>query len=178
MRKITEESVNAFMNARKFKKANMEVEVLPNVTILKQHGNKIAYRYNNPERTLSITNAGWQSVTTKERLNAIPGVNIHQKNWVWYLNGEEWDGSLINIREKSPPKKETSIFDSMNAFLVLVDIITSKDETLKDRVAYKERIVFATMRNLIPQWEQPSDWNELTDEKKMERLEKIEEIHK
>ena len=55
---------------------------------------------------------------------------------------------------------------------------TSKNETLKDRVAYKERIVFATMRNLIPQWEQPSDWNELTDEKKMERLEKIEELNK
>jgi len=98
MRKITEESVNAFMNARKFKKANMEVEVLPNVTILKLHSNKIAYRYNNPERTLSITNAGWKSVTTKERLNAIPLVNIHQKNWVWYLNGEKWDGSLIDIQ--------------------------------------------------------------------------------
>ena len=98
MRKITEESVNAFMNARKFKKSNMEVEVLPNVTILKLHGNEIAYRYNDPDRTLSITNAGWQSVTTKERLNGIAGVNIQQKNWVWYLNGEEWDGNLIDIQ--------------------------------------------------------------------------------
>jgi hypothetical protein len=97
MRKITQESVDAFMNAREFKKANMEVEVLPNVTILRLHGNAIAYRYNDPERTLSITNAGWQSNTTKERLNAIPDVSIHQKNWVWYLNGEEWDGSLIDV---------------------------------------------------------------------------------
>lgn len=97
MRKITQESVDAFMNAREFKKANMEVEVLPNVTILRLHGNAIAYRYNDPERTLSITNAGWQSKTTKERLNAIPDVSIHQKNWVWYLNGEEWDGSLIDV---------------------------------------------------------------------------------
>ena len=85
MRKITQESVDAFMNARKFKKGNMEVEVLPNVTILKLHGNEIAYRYNDPERTLSITDAGWQTVTTKERLNGIPNVNIHQKDWVWYL---------------------------------------------------------------------------------------------
>lgn len=98
MRKITEESVNAFMNAKKFNKANMQVEVLPNVTILKLHGNNIAYRYNNPSKTLSITNAGWESRTTKERLNAISGVNIHQKNRVWYLNGEEWDGSLIDIK--------------------------------------------------------------------------------
>lgn len=98
MRKITEESVDAFMNARKFKKANMEVEVLPNVTILKLHGNKIAYRYNNPERTLSITNCGWFTNTTKERLNALEGVNIYQKNWEWYLNGKQWDGGLIDIK--------------------------------------------------------------------------------
>ena len=99
MRKITEESVNAFMNARKFKKANMEVEVLSNVTILKLHGNPIAYRYNNPSRTLSITNAGWETNITKERLNAIEGVSIYQKNWVWYLNGKEWDGKLIDIKQ-------------------------------------------------------------------------------
>tara|TARA_R110000764_G_scaffold208369_1_gene294063 strand:+ start:376 stop:669 length:294 start_codon:yes stop_codon:yes gene_type:complete len=97
MRKITEESVNAFMNARKFKKANMEVEVLPNVTILKLHGNKIAYRYNNPERTLSITSCGWFTNTTKERLNALEGVNIYQKNWEWYLNDKQWDGGLIDV---------------------------------------------------------------------------------
>ena len=97
MRKITEESVDAFLNAKKFKKANMEVEVLPNVTILKLHGNKIAYMYNDPERTLSITNCGWETTTTKERLNAIPGVSIFQKNWQWYLNDKQWDGGLIDV---------------------------------------------------------------------------------
>tara|TARA_R110002012_G_scaffold52944_2_gene136043 strand:+ start:1051 stop:1353 length:303 start_codon:yes stop_codon:yes gene_type:complete len=97
MRKITEESVNAFMNAKVFKKQNMEVEVLPNVTILKLHNNKIAYRYNNPERTLSITNCGWKSNTTKERLNGIPNVKIYQKNYKWFLNDKEWCGKLIDI---------------------------------------------------------------------------------
>jgi len=97
MRKITEESINAFMNDEKFNKQNMSVEVLPNVTILKLHGNEIAYRYNDPKRTLSITNCGWESNTTKERLNALPNVNILQKNWVWYLNGKEWNGELIDI---------------------------------------------------------------------------------
>ena len=97
MRKITEESINAFMNAEKFNKQNMSVEVLPNVTILKLHGNAIAYRYNDPKKTLSITNCGWKSNTTKERLNALPNVNIVQKNWIWYLNGKEWDGELIDI---------------------------------------------------------------------------------
>ena len=86
------------MNARPFKKQNMEVEVLPNVTILKLHGNRIAFRYNDPERTLSISNCGWFSNTTKERLNAIPGVSINQKNWEWYLNGEKWSGNLIDVK--------------------------------------------------------------------------------
>ena len=97
MRKITKESTEAFMNAKPFNKANMVVEVLPNVTVLKLYGNAIAYRYNDPKKTLSITNCGWESNTTKERLNAIPGVSIQQSNFVWYLNGKEWDGELIDI---------------------------------------------------------------------------------
>ena len=97
MRKITSESVTAFLNAKKFNKSNMSVEVLPNVTVLKYQGNEIAYKYNDPKKTLSITNCGWFSNTTKERLNGLPNVHIQQKNFVWYLNGKEWNGNLINI---------------------------------------------------------------------------------
>ena len=97
MRKITTESTKAFLNAEPFKKANMEVKVEPNVTILLLHGNAIAYKYNDPKQTLSITNCGWESNTTKERLNALPNVNISQVNFVWYLNGEKWDGKLIDV---------------------------------------------------------------------------------
>ena len=96
-RKITQEAVNAFLNAQKFNKANMTIEVLPNVTIMKLHDNPIAYKYNDPERTLSITNCGWFSNTTKERLNAIPGVSIQQKQGVWLLNGKPWDGKPTDI---------------------------------------------------------------------------------
>lgn len=97
MRQITKESINAFLNAKKFNKQNMSVQVLPNVTVLKLHGNEIAYLYNDPNKTLSIQNCGWFTPTTKERLNALPNVNIQQKNYVWYLNGEEWDGQLTDI---------------------------------------------------------------------------------
>ena len=86
------------MNAEKFKRSNTEVELRPNVTILKLFGNEIAYRYNDPERTLSITNAGWKTATTKERLNGIEGVNIRQIKGKWYLNGKEWNGNLIDIK--------------------------------------------------------------------------------
>lgn len=86
------------MNAEPFKKSNMEVEVLPNVTVLKLFGNRIAYRYNDPERTLSITNCGWNTATTKERLNALQNVSIQQLRGEWYLNGKKWDGELIDVK--------------------------------------------------------------------------------
>ena len=98
MKKITAQAVDAFMNARPFKKGNMQVYKFLNVTVMALHGNEIAYRYNDPERTLSICARGWLTNTTKERLNAIPGVRIHQKNWQWYLNGEQWDGQLIDVK--------------------------------------------------------------------------------
>ena len=99
MKVITEKSVQAFMNAKSFKRDNTEVVVLPNVTILKLFGNEIAYRYNDPERTLSVTNCGWFSNTTKERLNAIPNVSIRQSKGLWYLNGNYWDGKLTDVVE-------------------------------------------------------------------------------
>ena len=98
MRTITFDSTKAFMNAEKFKRSNTEVEVRPNVTILKLFSNEIAYRYNDPDRTLSVTNAGWKTATTKERLNGIEGVHIRQIKGKWYLNGKEWNGNLIDVK--------------------------------------------------------------------------------
>lgn len=97
MRKITQLAVASFMNAQKFKLSNTEVQVLENVTILLYQNNPIAYRYNDPKRTVSIQNCGWFSNTTKERLNGLPNVKISQKNFVWFLNGKEWNGKLIDI---------------------------------------------------------------------------------
>jgi hypothetical protein len=99
MKKISIDAARAFLMGKKFKRGNTEVRVLPNVSVLLLHGNEIAYQYNDPERTLSVTNAGWFSNTTKERLNAVEGVRINQKNWVWYLNGEAWDGELKDVKQ-------------------------------------------------------------------------------
>ena len=98
MRTITQNAIDKFLNAETFKSSNTQVEVLPNVTILKLFGNPIAYQYNDPEKTLSITNCGWKSNTTKERLNGIPNVSISQRSGKWFLNGAEWDGKLIDVK--------------------------------------------------------------------------------
>lgn len=99
MRKITKNAINAFMNGQNYSESNTKVKVLPNVTVLILFGNEIAYRYNDPNNTLSITNCGYATNTTKERLNGIPGVNINQKTYVWFLNGKQWNGELIDINQ-------------------------------------------------------------------------------
>ena len=51
------------------------------------------------------------------------------------------------------------------------------EDRLSDKaVAYKERIAFSTMRASIPNWQPPSDWNSLTNEQKLERLDKLQSV--
>lgn len=95
-RQITTESCNAFMSARKFNKANMTVTVDDNMVKMYLHGNLIARREIG-SNDLQITNAGWFSTTTKERLNGLPGVSVHQKKGVWFLNGNEWNGEWSRV---------------------------------------------------------------------------------
>ena len=97
MKKITRDAADRFVLGLPFKRSNTKVLVWPNLTVMELFGNRIAYKYGNG--TLLITNARWPTVTTKERLNGIAGVSIWQANWIWYLNGSEWDGSLINIEQ-------------------------------------------------------------------------------
>ena len=95
MRKITKEAVSKFLSKETFRKSNMSVEESYGVYKLKLHGNTIATI--DELGVLSVSNAGWASNTTKERLNGIPGVRVHQKNWNWFLKGVECDGSWKRI---------------------------------------------------------------------------------
>lgn len=67
------------------------------------------------------------------------------------------------------------VLKSMKAFLMLGDLMSKKEDTA-DAVKYKEKIVFATMRNKIPNWQKPSDWERLNDAQKLERLTKIQAL--
>lgn len=96
MRKITRQAIVAFITGEKFKSGNTQVGVSNDQTDLYLHDNWIATRCHKTGQ-ISITDAGWRSNTTKERLNGIPGVSINQKDFVWYLNGQEWDGSWIEV---------------------------------------------------------------------------------
>ena len=101
MRQITADSTRAFNNNQRFKRSNTEVTVRVNYfgevrTELLLHGNLIAVK---EPRGLFINTCGYMTTTTKERLNGLHGVHIKQKNWVWYLNGNEWDGEAIKLED-------------------------------------------------------------------------------
>ena len=91
MRKI-ESQMNAAITAKSdWKSANTEVTNIDGVSFVFLHGNKIAEVGDNFVR---LFDGGWQSVTTKSRLNAIlqghglPGECVFQKNWTWFLRSK------------------------------------------------------------------------------------------
>lgn len=97
MRKITINAVAAFHAGRSFKSGNTAVTVDADsgAVAMALHGNKIAER--DAQGDLAVTHAGWPTLTTKERLNGIEGVDIFQKKGVWYLNGEAWGGEWKKV---------------------------------------------------------------------------------
>lgn len=89
MRKITAESVEAFINMWDYKKDNTEVKTYSDcITKMFLHWNFIA-EYNQRENKLWISNDSYYTNTTKERLNGIleslTYYKLKQIKWVWYL---------------------------------------------------------------------------------------------
>ena len=100
MRKITKEMAQAFSNNAPFNKDNTRVQInhyAPCGTLsqIYLHNNLIAEQ---SDEGLKITNCGWFSNVTKERLNALPNVSICQKKGKWYLNGKDWNGEWLEIK--------------------------------------------------------------------------------
>ncbi len=88
MRKI-ESQMNAAIQANKnWKSGNTEVVTMDGVSFVYLHGNKIAMV---DDTSLTIFDGGWQSNTTKSRLNAlcaefcIAGEGVFQSNFLWYV---------------------------------------------------------------------------------------------
>lgn len=97
MRKITQQAVDALLNGKAFRLGN--TQVIPGVlgTRMELHGHAIAY-VSNTDGSVYIDTCGYQTNTTKERLNGIPGVSVHQKAGQWYLNGHRWDGKVTQVK--------------------------------------------------------------------------------
>ena len=89
MRKIETNMIAAINNRKDWKSANTEVFINDNnCANVYLHGNLIAWV--NQDNDLTVFDGGWQSNTTKSRLNALcdafclRGEGIFQENFVWY----------------------------------------------------------------------------------------------
>lgn len=90
MRQITREAVAHFEAGMPFNKSNTTVTVEGDRVDMLLHNNLIARR---EKGTLQITMAGWETPTTRERLNGIPGVTVYQHKGEQYLNGQKWENT-------------------------------------------------------------------------------------
>ena len=99
MRKVEQQMNEAILNRKDFFKGNTSVENYITETgvreaIVKLHGNHIA----TVGDRLQICDAGWQTVTTKSRLNALlnefaEGCYVFQRNFDWFLG--DADGNVL-----------------------------------------------------------------------------------
>ena len=89
MRKIESQMNAAISEGKDWKNANTEVVNLDGVSYVYLHGNLIAEVDDNG---IKLYDGGYQSVTTKSRLNAIlsehgiKGEGVFQRNWNWYVH--------------------------------------------------------------------------------------------
>ena len=90
MRKIEQQMCQAIQSNKDWKNANTSVhfDSETGISIVRLHGNKIAEVSDND---MTIFDGGWQSVTTKSRLNAlcdyfcVAGEGVFQKDFAWFV---------------------------------------------------------------------------------------------
>jgi hypothetical protein len=108
----------------------------------------------------NLIRLGWWSQTTSKHINYV---------------ASQYDLTIVDKEEEEETKTAGDGFiGMMKAFMILGDL--TGNESIEDKVKYKERIVFATMRANIPNWETPNNWTELTPEIKLERLEELQKM--
>ena len=91
MRKIESQMIAAINSSKNWQSANTSVHFNEesNTSIVRLHGNKIAEV---TDDSMTIFDGGWQTVTTKSRLNALINEfcnavtdGVFQKNYQWFV---------------------------------------------------------------------------------------------
>ena len=90
MRKIETQMNTAIKSQKNWAGSNTTVLTEDNISTVMLHGNHIA-TYNHNTKELELFDGGWQSNTTKSRLNALcyefaTGFSVFQKNWNWFVS--------------------------------------------------------------------------------------------
>ena len=108
MRQIERQMNFALSNKGNFSSSNTSVSYHPseNLSEVRLHGNLIAW-LDHTTQTLALSSAGWHTVTTKSRLNALlyefnTGIRVFQKDYEWFITDftgkktvDFYDGILV-----------------------------------------------------------------------------------
>ena len=100
MRKIEQQMNAAIAAGKNWSKANTTVTMDGEVAEVRLHGNLIAKI---GEGFIQVFDGGWQTTTTKSRLNAIfaengcPGEGVFQKAWQWFIRIDQGGGQFVTV---------------------------------------------------------------------------------
>ena len=106
MRKIEQQMNFAISNKGNWSSSNTQVSYNNNTNCssVYLHGHQIA-TFDHNLKAVKLSSCGWQTVTTKSRLNAFLsevkyGCKVFQKNFVWFVNYNKqtlmfWDGMIL-----------------------------------------------------------------------------------
>ena len=96
--------IQAIKSKSCFSLDNTRVDYVPseNTSEIFLHNNLIAY-YEHTEQYMYVSSCGWESNTTKSRLNALLdtffyGVGIFQKNWQWFISDRRDNKTVKQIK--------------------------------------------------------------------------------
>ena len=92
MRQLEKQMNFAVSNKGNWSGSNTSVSYIKseNLSEVRLHGHLIAW-FDHTKMTLGLSSCGWETNTTKSRLNALLhecfyGYTIFQKHWVWYVS--------------------------------------------------------------------------------------------
>ncbi len=105
MRKNTKECLSSFVAGVHHHSERDTITVVTDGSAWYLHGNKIATKCGS---FITLSSCGWETNTTKERLNAILTYYrmgyIFQQNFQWYHTQGKWTGSLSFDTENTEKK--------------------------------------------------------------------------
>ena len=90
MRIVTRRAIDALMEGREITIDNTKVRG----DTLFLHDNPIIQVR---EDGVYISTSGWNTVTTRDRLNGLPKVRVYSHKRQLHLNGVPWDGNWIKV---------------------------------------------------------------------------------
>lgn len=104
MRKIEQQMNAAVRNRRDWRSGNTSVDNTDHGVVVRLHGHKICVLNDDNESgktQLAITDAGWQTATTKSRINALlseftRGARVYQEQFEWFLS-KSADQPLVSM---------------------------------------------------------------------------------